>query len=206
MTDTTDIKALREFLECEIIPNGILRNFANKVLSQLEAERQRADKAQTDMQFECDAHIETAESWREWKLRAVTAEAEIAALKGEREEIEFDIEPEYFLPYCLKTDEISGEARTRRIKELIRWFGRYWHATANPKWFSAHTAELCYYIVSQKQLTSPQKPVVLPEKYEPRIGGNYEIELVGVPNGEVYLVSDVIAAIEAAGGIVKDGE
>lgn len=52
----------------------------------------------------------------------------------------------------------------------------------------------------------PQKPVVLPETYEPRVGGNYEIELVGVPNGEVYLVSDVKAAIEAAGGIVKDGE
>lgn len=51
-----------------------------------------------------------------------------------------------------------------------------------------------------------KKPVVLPETYEPRMGGNYEIELVGVPNGEVYLVSDVKAAIEAAGGLVKDGE
>lgn len=49
---------------------------------QLESERQRADNAQADMQFECDAHIETAESWREWKLRAITAAEEIAALKA----------------------------------------------------------------------------------------------------------------------------
>lgn len=48
----------------------------------LAAQRQRADKAQADMQFECDAHIETAESWREWKLRAVTAEEENAELRA----------------------------------------------------------------------------------------------------------------------------
>ncbi|MFU2318953.1 hypothetical protein [Rahnella sp. PCH160] len=96
MTDTTDIKALLGNLKfyageasCHPDPNYYLEfeklctptNILT-VIGVLEAERQRADKAQTDMQFECDAHIETAESWREWKLRAVTAEAELAALKA----------------------------------------------------------------------------------------------------------------------------
>lgn len=45
--------------------------------------------------------------------------------------------------------------------------------------------------------------VVLPEAYEARMGGNYEIELVGTPNGEVYTVEDVQAAIRAAGFMVQ---
>lgn len=43
MTEKTAIAALREFLECEVIPNEILRNFANKVVGQLEVELQRGD-------------------------------------------------------------------------------------------------------------------------------------------------------------------
>ncbi|PKE31014.1 hypothetical protein CWS43_10070 [Rahnella sp. AA] len=85
MTDTTDISALREQAETAKVCGGMFAISGEQALSlldQLEAERQRADKAQADMQFECDAHIETAESWREWKLRAITAETEIAALKA----------------------------------------------------------------------------------------------------------------------------
>ncbi|WP_371819826.1 hypothetical protein [Rahnella sp. BCC 1045] len=58
MTETSDIAALREFLECEIIPNEIMRNFANKVINQLEAERQRAenlDISETQVIAERDA-------------------------------------------------------------------------------------------------------------------------------------------------------
>jgi hypothetical protein len=88
MTDTTDIKALLNELRVTSTEKAGESEVARRVLilfDQLEAERQRADVAQADMQFECDAHIETAESWREWKLRAVTAEAEIAALKTDIE-------------------------------------------------------------------------------------------------------------------------
>lgn len=92
MTDTTDtaavseqFKSIRDDVEfyegtqhCIAVPIKL----AKALLGQLEAERQRADKAEADMQFECDAHIDTAESWREWKLRAITAAEEIAALKA----------------------------------------------------------------------------------------------------------------------------
>ena len=64
--------------------------------------------------------------------------------------------PSRFLPECLKPEEISGQERTRRIAELMRWFDRYYNGKANPKWFKAHTAELCYYILSAA--TAPIAP------------------------------------------------
>lgn len=85
MTDTTDIKALLEKINTQTnsYDTVIIRDFeAKQLIAAFEAERQRADKAEADMQFECDAHIDTAESWREWKLRAITAAEEIAALKA----------------------------------------------------------------------------------------------------------------------------
>lgn len=50
---------------------------------------------------------------------------------------------------------------------------------------------------TRELFTSPQKPVVLPEAFYP--DGDIDCELV-------INLSDAIAAIEAAGGIVKDGE
>lgn len=70
MTDTTDIAALREFLQCEIIPNGILRNFANKALGLLEAERQRA----AELKINWDAAKNSIQFYK----------AEIAAMKGDQ--------------------------------------------------------------------------------------------------------------------------
>lgn len=52
-------------------------------------------------------------------------------------------------------------------------------------------------VLGQELFTAPQKPVVLPEGFYP--DGDIDCELV-------INLSDAIAAIEAAGGIVKDGE
>lgn len=56
---------------------------------------------------------------------------------------------EFFLARCLKPEEISGEERHNRIKELMYWFERYYGGNANPKWLSGHLAELCFYIITQ---------------------------------------------------------
>lgn len=73
-----------------------------------------------------------------------------------------------FLPECLKPEEISGDARNSRIAELMGWFDRYYSGKANPKWFTEHTAELCYYI-----LTATPAPVV-PEEIEPDHNNTYD--------------------------------
>lgn len=103
MTDKTDISPLissaisltekvmaargvAELDRAAVAASGfVAKGLLTDLVKLLEAERHRADKAQADMQFECDAHIDTAESWREWKLRAITAEEEIAALKTDIE-------------------------------------------------------------------------------------------------------------------------
>jgi hypothetical protein len=50
--------------------------------------------------------------------------------------------------------------------------------------------------------TAPQKPVVLPMPFDINVAG----ERVDWKGGDYYDRDDVLAAIEAAGGIVKDGE
>ena len=56
--------------------------------------------------------------------------------------------------------------------------------------------------------TAPQKPVVLPTKYNLTINSEYQpaLEYYDDGTGTVFIASEVIAAIEAAGGVVKDGE
>lgn len=109
MTDTTDIAALRSkaanvigLLTAESRTESFaldsLADVFDDMFQSLEAERQRADKAQADMQFECDAHIETAESWREWKLRAITAEE--ALIKEREHSANFEREANLYHEKC----------------------------------------------------------------------------------------------------------
>lgn len=69
------------------------------VLNAFEAERQRAERAEQALESECDIHIDTQQSMREWKSRAEKAdsrlhevsvhcanvEAELAALRDKYE-------------------------------------------------------------------------------------------------------------------------
>lgn len=171
MTDTTDVKALRErmmqhreaaltgntpsFEDCELLVCDLLRalTLSNK---QLEAERQRADDA--------DARIvELEKGEKYWFEEFKKAEAEIAALKGDQVPVAF-----------------TGSGSLAAIKGGHE--GHIWGASAE-----AHPVPL---------YDHPQKPVVLPPLAS--IHSNW--------SGEYLDKADVIAAIEAAGGIVKDGE
>lgn len=187
MTDTTDIAALREASEIgessdymtwpKVDPAKLKR-----ALDQLEAERQRADELK-----------QLRDSWRESAYsnthRAEKAEASVGVLEGIIARKEFDALKVDQVPYAYVVRRDAGDLfYASKCKSQAEWDAKN------------HNGDLC------SLFTAPQNPVVLPETYEPRMGGNYEIELVGVPDGEVYLVSDVKAAIEAAGGVVKDGE
>lgn len=59
-----------------------------------------------------------------------------------------DVDVDALLKHSLKPEEISGEQRELRIRELLRWFSRLAHDQANWKWTRAHAFELAYYIAT----------------------------------------------------------
>jgi hypothetical protein len=52
------------------------------------------------------------------------------------------------LAHSLKPEEISGEQRELRVRELLRWFSRLTRQQANPKWLAPHAYELAYYVAT----------------------------------------------------------
>ena len=172
MTDTTDIKALRDqpdhdpyalvMAQNEALTKGIV-----VLQSQLEAERQRADKTEAK-------YTEVSGWYAKMKTRMLKAEAEIAALKGDQ------------VPVAL-VDERQGSGGF-----CLTQHGRRLNLQ--------HGTEL---------FTAPQKPVV-------PVGFLFVVKATGAV---IYSIADAAiegtqligqiygdAAIEAAGGIVKDGE
>lgn len=184
MTDTTDIKALREAYKgvekhahsmrgnpreyqvmTGLCPVNVIEMQAQRIvdlLDQLEAERQRAD----------DAHKYGSERDAENESLMLTVgrlRVEIAALKGDQVPVGFTSE-------SALDDVADGDAAMFGPDRVV---GRI------------------------PLFTAPQKPVVLPEMLSAlyRTGFNESYRAI-----EVYRVEDVKAAIEAAGGIVKGGE
>jgi hypothetical protein len=167
MTDTTYIKALRaesanlmillhkEELGVEVTLTTA--KFFDDVFRLLEAERQRADKANRT----CSDLLRTA---TDEAMRANKAEAELAALKGDQVPVGI----------FAGTDECS-EVRH------ISWLSGASKLQAGDKLF-----------------TAPQKPVVC--------FGDIAIHENLPIVGSLVSYKDVVELIEAAGGIVKDGE
>jgi len=58
------------------------------------------------------------------------------------------VDVDALLSHSLKPEEISGEQRELRVKELLRWFSRLTRQMANPKWTVPHAYELAYYIAT----------------------------------------------------------
>lgn len=147
MTDTTDIKALREAL-CKLKSVEGLRTLAAELIDQFEAERQRAD------------YLQRINGIQETTIE-VFRHKELAELKGDQVPVGI----------FAGTDECS-EVRH------ISWLSGASKLQAGDKLF-----------------TAPQKPVVLPQATTHSFSGE-----------PFYTKDQILAAIEAAGGIVKDGE
>lgn len=62
-------------------------------------------------------------------------------------------------------------------------------------------------LVAEKEIAALKaklaNPVVLPARCTPRVGGDYELELISGLGGELLVASDVISALHAAGFTVK---
>lgn len=174
MTDTTDIAALslkivHQLMDLGCADEGIEERavaFVSSMISKaVEAERQRAEKARERLGLDVA-----------WQQRALVAEKEIAALKGDQ------------VPDGYIFQHPSGKLFWSIVSD----------SCANDE------GVVPYY------LTPPQKPVVLPTK---RQWVSFYRE--GDPNhcpahhrNEGYLqgIFEMTQAIEASGGIVKDGE
>lgn len=171
MTDTTDIKALREKFET-LSQIGDFYYFAKDLLDQLEAERQRAESV--------DARIvELEKGEKYWFKEFKQAEAELAALKGDQVPVGV---------YNQHLFNLEGSAVLFSINKSVE------------SGFVSESGDLTRnhaYL-----FTAPQKPVVLPMPFDINVAG----ERVDWKGGDYYDRDDVLAAIEAAGGIVENGE
>jgi len=184
MTDTTDIKALRDAIRyCSIAKEMYGTEFQgakfklmkvatpellSSILDQFEAERQRADEAVKERRESIAARRKSSTQWREQfdavHLRARKAEAELAELKGEQ------VPVAWLNDAHLARGHIEGEAGEE---------------DAGPGMIPVY----------RERFSAPQKPVVLPKShYICGCADRYMSE------------KEVKAAIEAAGGIVKDGK
>lgn len=163
MTDTTDIKTLREKFET-LSQIGDFYYFAKDLLDQLEAECQRADVAEGKLRSEVTKSLLTTDCMRK-------AYRKIAEMEGEQEPIA------YLTRHigCRAPDDCE-EYLEVSDKDGVSVNGEY----AIPVF------------------TSPPKPVLLPP-LPAAIGDFTESAMKAVRRMD-------IAAIEAAGGIVKDGE
>lgn len=213
MTDTTDIKALsyarlievrnilsdledgydtvadKENYEAMRDAQALINELISSrwslvtVTTKLEAERQRVDHNKV---MQLAAEDVSASALRDWssegiKLHAANEEikrltAEISVLKGDQ------------VPVGKFVFEPSGE-RWHHIKH-----GEHQHT--EPK------------LKLVKLFTAPQKPVVLPHGHKPYLVRSQTTapRAAMTANGDWLHRVQVIEAIEAAGGIVKDGE
>lgn len=193
MTDTTDIKALRErmmqqreaaltgnapsFEDCELLACDLLRalTISNK---QLEAERQRADDA--------DARIFVLEKGEKyWFEEFKKAVVELAVLEGDQVPVEYQM---YYHNHGTGGGEWCRVRTRARYEELQRE-----HAGDND--FSFRTL-----------FTATQKPVVLPHGYKPYlVRSQTTATRAAMTSGGEWLHRDeVTAAVEAAGGKVAE--
>lgn len=196
MTDTTDIKALREkyTLALKYLTNRLAEcnrlnycgdelsafaAFSSTVIDQFEAERQRADDS-------VPSHVITIVNQQteilELTERAEKAEAEIAALKGDQ--VPFRYMAEWSSQYGGMEYDYS-EVRSEMDEVAAEHDGS--------------VIEL---------FTAPQKPVVLPHGHKPYLVRSQTTapRAAMTANGDWLHRVQVIEAIEAAGGIVKDSE
>lgn len=188
MTDTTDVKALRErmmqqreaaltgntpsFEDCELLVCDLLRalTLSNK---QLEAERQRSDAVPDHVITIVNQQTEILELTE----RAEKAEARVKELKG-------DQVPYGYVVRHHHEPEGTGSMIKAGDLEYYKYRGDY------------HYTEL---------FTAPQKPVVLPSLTEERFQYYDEHNDITTFDEHAYEAA-VIAEIQAVGGIVKDGE
>jgi hypothetical protein len=77
-----------------------------------------------------------------------------AAERGDTRHLS-NVDVDALLAHSLKPDEISGEERELRVRELLRWFSRLTRQQANPKWLESHAYELAYYIATSPPAAVP---------------------------------------------------
>lgn len=229
MTDTTDIKALRDRAASEVIANKglISAELAMILINQIEAERQRAADAQTLLMPDC-LHENTkalvigfanamaaklykaeqkygwSDAWMQsdWQDKCLT-DFNHHITKGDPLDVANYCAFMHFhgWPTALKGDQVPVE------------YQMYYHnhGTGGGEWCRVRTKaryeELQIEHAGDNDFsfrtlfTAPQKPVVLLPKFTDR----HTCINAGCDAASAYK-EDVIAMNKAAGGIVKDGE
>lgn len=203
MTDTTDIKALREGLvelldhvdsyggKCWLFPEDVRSIISS--LDQLEAERHKGDLwfgKVADLEAALKAERQRADRYHFVAMSALESQAEISDQLGISED-ECDGSPEQIHEKIemLQTELAALKVEQVPVGEIVAWD----HPNEERK---VNFRFLRFDVQPGTQLfTSPQKPVVLPGIHTDQWGD------------EFYPVDEVHAAIEDAGGIVKrDGD
>ncbi|QHJ80006.1 MAG: hypothetical protein [Bacteriophage sp.] len=201
MTDTTDIKALRELLCHENKESdhhiGVTVTTLRLLLSKadaLEAVLQRADKANRT----CSDLLRTA---TDEAMRANKAEAELAALKGDQVPVVSELIPEG-MKYSSALPEFVGDSN--EISSYRCWIHGNTRKVATQEQAYADAKAAC------ELFTAPQKPVVLPQAHKVRAGvtltGDERNVMIPCDDGNWLSRLDVEHSIKMAGGIVKDGD
>lgn len=208
MTETTDIKALREalaastdFVNAEITTGGkadlqmwldvVYPEFTAKIIKelielrdQLEAERQQREAAERVASARLTAIDSTHKNRVMWRDRAEKSEAELAALRGTQEPVgKFA----GWGLYCAETDEFGSWLYSRPRKDTDDAITQ--HGYVNVELF-----------------THPPKPVVVLPKRHLGIVQNGHAVMVPYSGGHWLNKTAVIESLEAAGIVVKDGE
>lgn len=207
MTDTTDTAALREFLMEQI---DHADSYGGKVwlcaedarlamssLDQLEAERQRADDAVTER----NKALKQASAARNELDKAT---ADIAAMEKHTRGVEEALIAATDEIAALKVEQVPVDDLKAEIKAPMRTYA----LVSSPSTMAA-AHEAGYAFVKSKGFnrilaalfTAPQKPVVLSFEQWLESKGDKPLGWVREAMKEAYN-----AAIESAGGIVKDGE
>lgn len=191
MTDTTDIAALR----VEIDTPGIgsvaqLRKLAHSILDKLEAERKRADELQTEVDRVKQQSRNRLQGLCKAGDERDKAEAELAALKGDQ----------------VPVGKFAGWGLYR---ESTDDFGSWLHT--KPRDENDYALTQAGY-VNVRLFTAPQKPVVSEGLIQLKEAVDFYLQVQkDNPPIEQGMHKDADewlkrAAIEAAGGVVKDGE
>lgn len=181
MTDTTDIKALREQAETSKVCGGIFAISGEQALSlldQLEAERQRADANEP---VRCEGVPQHVHDMIDLQETIDELRAELAELKGEQVPVAFTA-ARWLDTRCklsVWTDRESAVMEIGDNSKVAELYGR------------------------------PQKPVVLPQAHKVRAGvtltGDERNVMIPCDDGNWLSRLDVEHSIKMAGGIVKDG-
>lgn len=208
MTDTTDIKALRE--QWETLHERLdLDIFITTVLTALEAERQRADKSDA-MLSECLESLKAAE--KELGIRSnqlVKADASVADLEKRLR----CTEEAMIAATDLHGEDLKGEQVPVALVDERQGSGGFCLTKHGRRLNIPHGTEL---------FTATQKPVVLPDKIPDALyqllfdecGGFVECDLntnkvwqafKALADGGIVSTSDELL-MQGMSGIVKDGE